>query len=133
MNENLVERQNEEQMDLSNSQIKYGGKKVTFDQLDSEMNEKIKNLNSIAFNKYLIIGTCVRLNISSDTIMIIGYNYNQNGENYDYIGCVYPNGIGEIAPIIFNHEQIERIYYIGYTTEIGNKYKKSLNNCQNKI
>ncbi len=128
MANDLIERDNVEgeELDLFGSKIKLDGNEISKEQLSSTLHKKIDDINTIAFDKYLIIGTCVRLENSDTIIMIIGYNYTQNGQSYDYIGCIYPNGVNNSQPIIFNHEQIERIYYVGYTTQLGNDYKSNL-------
>jgi hypothetical protein len=49
--------------------------------------------------------------------MIYGRKQKQlsNNVNWDYVGCFYPDGnIDENHQFLFNHNQIERVYFIGY-------------------
>lgn len=82
--------------------------------------------------KFLPIGTVVLLKNGIKEVMITSYCiiptgdvYNKTGkvenpeEIYDYGGCLYPEGIlGSDQSIMFNHEQIEKICYKGYLTDI---------------
>lgn len=52
--------------------------------------------------------------------MIYGRKQRQTGTNniWDYIACLYPEGnINEEYMYLFNHEQIDRIHFIGYQDE----------------
>ena len=67
--------------------------------------------------------------------MIIGYEAITDEEQrmtYDYIGCLYPEGV--IAPdknLLFNHEQIEKIFNIGFSDEEDLIFKKKLKELVN--
>ena len=67
--------------------------------------------------KYLPVGTVVLLKEAKKRIMIIGYlPVNKEDENkvYDYAGCLYPEGIiSSDKTLLFNHDQIEEIYFLG--------------------
>ena len=67
--------------------------------------------------KFLPIGTVVSLKGANKKLMITGfcmYNKKNNNQMYDYCGCLFPEGIINTEKIsLFNHEQIERIYYLG--------------------
>lgn len=73
------------------------------------------------FERTLPIGTIVRLKDATKRIMIIGYCKYQMGDQetiYDYAGCVYPEGfLSPDTTALFNHEQIERIYALGFQNE----------------
>lgn len=78
--------------------------------------------------KYLPIGTVVLLKDATKKLMIIGYcsigNSNEN-KVYDYSGCLYPEGLlksDEVA--LFNHNQINSIYFMGYSDEEQIKFSK---------
>ena len=83
-------------------------------------------------DKYLPIGTVVLLKEAKKEIMITGYLPIPNGEEeimYDYSACLYPEGIiSSDQVIVFNHEQIEKIYYKGFESEqykeVNEKLKK---------
>ena len=66
---------------------------------------------------YFPIGTVVLLKDATKKLMIIGIAQKQFETNkiWDYAGCVFPEGY--LAPdkiFLFNHEQIEQVYMIGY-------------------
>lgn len=65
--------------------------------------------------KYLPIGTIVRLKEATKRIMVIGYcPIAEDGRKFDYIGCLYPEGM--VSPkesLLFNHEQVEAITFKG--------------------
>lgn len=81
--------------------------------------------------KYLPIGSVVLLKGGKKELMVMGYDiipdgdaYDKNGKVdvsdkiFDYGGCVYPEGMVTSNQIFaFNHEQIEKVSFIGYQTE----------------
>ena len=72
--------------------------------------------------KYLPIGTVLMLKDAKKRIMIIGYlpvsNKDGKKEVYDYAACLYPEGIiSSDKTLLFNHDQIGKIYYIGNNDE----------------
>ena len=84
--------------------------------------------------KYLPIGSVVLLKDAKKRIMITGFAGQGEGtKTYDYIGCLYPEGvISSDQNLLFDHEQIKDIYYIGYVDkewkELEIKLKEALNN-----
>ena len=84
--------------------------------------------------KYLPIGSVVLLKDAKKRIMITGFAGQGEGTKiYDYIGCLYPEGvISSDQNLLFDHEQIKDIYYIGYVDkewkELEIKLKEALNN-----
>lgn len=91
--------------------------------------------------KFLPIGTVVLLKNGVKEVMITSYCiiptgdvYNKDGkvespaEIYDYGGCLYPEGIlGADQSIMFNHEQIEKICYKGYVTDLQQELSEKIN------
>ena len=70
----------------------------------------------------LPIGSVVLLKNSQKRVMIIGVCQKSIGEAeeqlWDYAGCVYPEGyMGPDKSFLFNNDQIERIYALGYQDE----------------
>lgn len=67
--------------------------------------------------KYLPIGTVVLLKEAKKRIMIIGYlpvSKDDTEKVYDYAACLYPEGIiSSDKTLLFNHDQIEEIYFLG--------------------
>ena len=42
----------------------------------------------------------------------------ETGEEWDYLACLYPEGnINEEFMYLFNHDQIDKVYYLGYEDE----------------
>ncbi len=80
--------------------------------------------------KFLPIGTVVSLKGANKKLMITGfcmYNKENNNQMYDYCGCLFPEGIINTEKIsLFNHEQIERIYYLGLQNDEEIIFKKQL-------
>lgn len=87
------------------------------------MNNKIKE-------KYLPIGTVVLLKEAEKRIMIIGFCIIPEDDQdtiYDYIGCLYPEGVLDPKQnLLFNHDQIEKVFYMGLEDEEEQKFKTSL-------
>ena len=89
------------------------------------------------FEKYLPIGTVVMLKGGKKRTMITGF-CSYTGEDrtkvFDYSGCLYPEGyISSNQTLLFNHEQIETVYYIGLIDEEEKKFKQKLNSMIENI
>lgn len=80
--------------------------------------------------KYLPIGTVVLLKGAEKRIMITGFASMspETGDNiFDYSGCVYPEGFLNYNEVcVFNHNQIERVFYKGYVDHEEIEFKKNL-------
>lgn len=80
--------------------------------------------------KYLPIGTICMLKGGQKRVMITGFcAIPQEDKNkvYDYSGCMYPEGfIVSNQVCLFNHDQIEKIYYLGYEDEEEKEFKNKL-------
>lgn len=76
--------------------------------------------------KYLPVGSVVLLKNGKKRVMVTGFAATApetNGKVYDYIGCLYPEGvISSDKNLLFDHEQIDKIYYMGY---IDDEWKKT--------
>lgn len=91
--------------------------------------------------RFLPIGTVVLLKggkrelmITSYCIMPSGDVYDKTGkidaagQMYDYGACFYPEGmITSDQLFAFNHEQIERVCFMGYATDNQKEISKVLN------
>lgn len=85
--------------------------------------------------KYLPIGSVVLLKNATKRLMITGF-YVKSDENeektYDYVGCLYPEGIlSSKENCVFNHEQIDKIFFLGYSDDEEKKFKEMLNKVVN--
>lgn len=73
------------------------------------------------FERTLPIGTVVLLKNATKRLMIIGYCKYKMGDSqkiYDYAACPYPEGfISPEATALFDHEQIDKIFALGFQNE----------------
>ena len=86
--------------------------------------------------KYLPIGTVCMLKNGKKRVMINGFCTvaDENKQMYDYSGCFYPEGvISQKTTILFNHDQIDKIYFMGYSDEEDKEFKKNLNKIMEKV
>ncbi|ALC89275.1 hypothetical protein AM500_05350 [Bacillus sp. FJAT-18017] len=70
--------------------------------------------------KYLPIGSIVLLKGGTKRIMIYGRQQKemQSDKVWDYIACLYPEGnLSEDYMYLFNHDQIEKVFFIGFQDE----------------
>lgn len=85
--------------------------------------EKIKE-------KYLPIGSVVMLKEGTKRVMITGFcavDDRQKNGMWDYIGCLYPEGfLSSKQTCLFNHEQIETVYFMGLIDEEEQEFKEKL-------
>lgn len=81
--------------------------------------------------KYLPIGTIVLLKGGKKRAMITGFCSvaQENQEKiYDYSGCVYPEGyLSSNQVCLFDHDQIEKIFFLGFEDEEEVVFKDKLN------
>ena len=84
--------------------------------------------------KYLPIGSVVMLKGGTKRIMITGFlamESEKKDKIWDYCGCLYPEGVmASNQTGLFDHEQIEKVYYIGLIDEEGEKFKEALNKVE---
>lgn len=80
--------------------------------------------------KFLPIGSVVLLKGGTKKAMITGFcsiAEEDKTKVYDYSGCVYPEGYLNSNQIcLFDHNQIEEIFFIGYEDEEEKDFKKEL-------
>ncbi len=81
------------------------------------MNEFHKGESSM-----LSIGSIVYLNEGTSKVMIVNRGplvTDGEGEQvmYDYTGCLYPEGLDANNVLYFNHENIDKVVFEGYTDE----------------
>lgn len=80
--------------------------------------------------KYLPIGTVVILKNGKKRTMITGFcaiSQDNPEKVYDYSGCIYPEGfISSNQTLLFDHNQIEKVFYMGLIDEEETNFKKKL-------
>ncbi|NFS28738.1 DUF4176 domain-containing protein [Clostridium botulinum] len=86
----------------------------------------------------LPIGSVVLLKDSDKKLMITGRLQRKVGDKtlteYDYVSCLYPEGsLRADSSFLFNHEQIERVYFIGFQDEEELEFNKKLSKHINNI
>ena len=77
----------------------------------------------------LTIGSVVLLEEGSKKLMIFGVKQTdeESGEEYDYIGVIYPEGnLGNETQFLFNHENIVQIFFRGYEDGERNNFIERL-------
>ena len=88
-------------------------------------------------NKFLPIGSIVILNGAKRKIMVTGYKpvtteINETGKyviEWDYNGCIYPEGLLSTEQVLlFNHSQINQVFFMGYEDEESKKFHEALKN-----
>lgn len=87
------------------------------------------------YEKYLPLGSVVLLKGGKKRLMITGFyiTTNENDKVYDYTGCLYPEGmLTSESNCVFNHDQIERIFCLGYSDEEEKKFKEELKKMTSK-
>jgi len=85
------------------------------------------------------IGSVVLLKNSSKRVMIIGFCQGQSSEDgettvWDYAGCLYPEGYIDANKVfLFNGEQIDKIFSIGYQDEEQFAFKIKIDDAHEQI
>lgn len=91
--------------------------KVTFVENLNIQNEQKQKAILDMYPKYLPLGSIVVLKNGWKKLMIMGYsaiNMDTKDKIYDYIACLYPEGVIQSNyNILFNHEDIRSIYALG--------------------
>ncbi len=87
--------------------------------------------------KFLPLGTVVLLKNGKKKIMITGYccvGEEHKDKMFDYAGCMYPEGIiSSKQSLMFNHEDIDKVYYVGYVDEESNLFTNKLIEIEKNI
>lgn len=80
--------------------------------------------------KFLPVGTVVMLKGGKKRLMITGFcmmDKSANAKMFDYSGCLYPEGVvSSDQTALFNHDQIEKIYFVGYSDQEEKTFKEQL-------
>ena len=85
---------------------------------------------NIEKKELLPIGSVVRLKDGKKKVMITGFCVSTSEEDnkmYDYCGCMYPEGvISSDKNLVFNHNQIEELFFLGYVNVEEQEFKIKL-------
>jgi hypothetical protein len=89
-------------------------------------------MNEGELKKYLPLGTVVLLKNASKKVMVTGYmvkSPDSGDKVWDYMGCLWPEGvISSDKNLLFNHENVDKVFFLGYETEEQKKFIEMLNN-----
>lgn len=81
-------------------------------------------------SKLLPIGSVVLLNNGTKKVMVTGFYTvpaNDNTKVFDYCGCLFPEGvISSEQNLLFDHNQIQTVCYMGYANEEDKQFKTKL-------
>lgn len=87
--------------------------------------------------KFLPLGTVVLLKTGKKKLMITGYcctGKEAEGKVFDYSGCLYPEGIIKSdQALMFNHDQIDKVYHVGYVDEESQKFGELLKKIEVEV
>ena len=78
--------------------------------------------------KYLPIGSVVKIKGSEKRVMIIGYlPMTKDDKVFDYNACIYPEGLINVNQFIgFNHETIGKVEHMGMESLEQEKFNESI-------
>lgn len=87
-------------------------------------------------SKFLPIGTVVLLKEAKKKLMITGFcvmAQETGNKMYDYSGCIYPEGyLSSDKNCLFDHSQIDKIFYLGFRNDEEVEFKNKLNEVYNQ-
>jgi hypothetical protein len=90
---------------------------------------KIKSVKGVFMVDFLPLGSIVILENGEKKIMIYGRKQiaTANGERFDYVACLYPEGnIGDEYTYLFNHSDIREVVFRGYVDSENDEFLKYL-------
>lgn len=88
----------------------------------------------MTYEKFLPIGTVVILKGGSKRCMITGFCVTGDKDEtmYDYCGVLYPEGVlSSNQTLMFNHNQIDKLYHLGFIDDEEKQFKLKLNEIIN--
>ena len=83
----------------------------------------------------LPIGSVIQLKGAEKRLMVFGVRQTDRSDKkeYDYIGVLYPEGnIGEQGQFLFNHENIEKVFFRGFEDEERTSFLNRLDSFYQK-
>lgn len=87
--------------------------------------------------RFLPVGTVVLLKGGKKRVMIIGFcamAKEKEGKVFDYSGCIYPEGLmASNQTCMFDHNQIEKVFFKGFVDEEETEFKSKLNGLINQL
>ena len=93
-------------------------------------------MNNSNYEKFLPIGSIVLLKGGTKKAMVTGFcsvAAEDKTKIYDYTGCIYPEGYLDFDQVcLFDHDQIEKVYHLGYIDEEEKNFKEELKKIANE-
>lgn len=86
-------------------------------------------------DRMLPIGSIVTLKGNPARLMIVGYiaRSEENGKIYHYCACHYPEGLDVKKQILFNADDIDVIFFIGYQNKKSLLTTRLIKECINRL
>lgn len=123
---------NDERFFGRDGEFNFGTKEDNVD-FSQTLQEREENNKRDALERYMPIGSVVKVKGNINKYMIIGFKDVSNENSTDYLACIYPYGVDKTHRIyFFNHYQIEKVYYIGYINNQEREFKKDLESKEQK-
>ena len=80
--------------------------------------------------EYLPIGSVVLLKNAKKRVMVTGFYVKKKKKSdkvYDYVGVMYPEGVIQSDKnLVFNNDQIEKVYFSGFSDIEEQEFKQKL-------
>ena len=80
--------------------------------------------------EYLPIGSVVLLKNAKKRVMVTGFYVKEEEKSdkvYDYVGVMYPEGVIQSDKnLVFNNDQIEKVYFSGFSDIEEQEFKQKL-------
>lgn len=76
----------------------------------------------------LPIGTVVILKDATKKVMVTGYKSKtpDSDKVYDYNGCIFPEGFIENVYCLFNHSEVEEVFYLGLENDESKDFRRQV-------
>ncbi|WP_206911697.1 hypothetical protein IGL98_002399 [Enterococcus sp. DIV0840] len=80
--------------------------------------------------KFLPLGSVVKLKKGTQLLMLTSrfplYNNEGNIGYFEYLACLYPEGVKDQESFFFNHEDIEEVLFEGFKSEQEEAFQKKI-------
>ena len=93
-------------------------------------------MNPIGMTKYLPLGSVVLLTGGRKRVMVFGRHLcdTASGRWWDYVACPFPEGsMGDEYTYLFNHDQVERVFFVGLQDSEEMAYQDALSQSDAKL
>ena len=121
------EQENMKRFESGAGEYKFQINGQNVDNFNEKIKERAESEQQKAMEKYMPIGSVVKLYDYENLVMIIGFKNLCNDVVYDYVACDYPFGVQAGKKMVsFNHNQIHQMFHIGYVNEQEKFFKEQL-------